>query len=165
MPGATRCWAYKEDGTICGAEATGFAFGVTLCDEHFVSSKRGKSAKELARNIEEWQKGFDHFTARLFSLIAKADIFNRERLREGFPNEVAAYEAWLCYGVDLIEDPEQFIKKWQARLAIRYGGRCRLGHPIRDGVCIICEKLKLEERMGRAAEMKKLVLARENNKS
>jgi len=41
---------------------------------------------------------FDHnadwFTAQLFRLIAKADVQNRERLRKGFPEEVAVYEEW-----------------------------------------------------------------------
>lgn len=32
------------------------------------------------------------FTARLLRLIAKADSDNREKLRMGFPEEVAAYE-------------------------------------------------------------------------
>lgn len=34
----------------------------------------------------------DWFTAKLVRLIAKADSENRERLRQGFPDEVAAYE-------------------------------------------------------------------------
>jgi hypothetical protein len=36
----------------------------------------------------------DWFTAKLLRLIAKADASNRERLRLGFPDEVAAYDAW-----------------------------------------------------------------------
>jgi len=39
----------------------------------------------------------DWFHAQLARLIAKADEINIERLREGFPNEVAFYEAWY-YG-------------------------------------------------------------------
>lgn len=37
----------------------------------------------------------DNFTVRLFELIAKADLNNRERLRLGFPDEVEVYEGWL----------------------------------------------------------------------
>jgi hypothetical protein len=37
----------------------------------------------------------DHFTAQLLRLIGKADMFNRERMRIAFPDEVALYERWL----------------------------------------------------------------------
>lgn len=37
----------------------------------------------------------DWFTAQLLRLIAKADRENREKLRLGFPEEVAAYEEWM----------------------------------------------------------------------
>jgi len=40
----------------------------------------------------------DWFTAKLLRLIAKADHENREKLRLGFPEEVAAYERWLMDG-------------------------------------------------------------------
>ena len=40
----------------------------------------------------------DWFTAQLLRLCAKADAFNLERLRKGFPEEVAAYENWLLHG-------------------------------------------------------------------
>ncbi len=35
------------------------------------------------------------FTSHLLRLIAKADTENRERIRLGFPDHVAAYERWL----------------------------------------------------------------------
>ena len=35
------------------------------------------------------------FNAKLFRLIAHADSVNREKLRLAFPEEVAAYEAYL----------------------------------------------------------------------
>ena len=35
------------------------------------------------------------FSGHLLRLIAKADGQNRERLRKGFPEHVAAYESWL----------------------------------------------------------------------
>lgn len=38
------------------------------------------------------------FTAHLLRLIAKADNENRERIRKGFPEEVAAYEWWHGHG-------------------------------------------------------------------
>lgn len=34
------------------------------------------------------------FTGQLLTLLAKADPGNRERLRQGFPVEVAAWEIW-----------------------------------------------------------------------
>lgn len=40
----------------------------------------------------------DWFTARLFRLLSSSDLVNRERFRLGFPEEVAAYEAWLAFG-------------------------------------------------------------------
>jgi hypothetical protein len=36
----------------------------------------------------------DWFSAQLLRLIAKADDFNKERIRKGFPNHVALWEAW-----------------------------------------------------------------------
>ena len=36
----------------------------------------------------------DWFTARLIRLIARADPARKERLRLGFPEEVAAVEEW-----------------------------------------------------------------------
>ena len=36
----------------------------------------------------------DWFGARLLRLIQKADRSNRERLRAGFPEEVAEFEKW-----------------------------------------------------------------------
>ena len=47
-------------------------------------------------DIPAWQNGNgDWFTIKLLSLIAKADLSNRERIRAGFPLEVTAYERWL----------------------------------------------------------------------
>lgn len=47
-------------------------------------------------NIGSLLKGEgDWFTAQLLRLIAKADTWNRARLRLAFPEEVAAYERWL----------------------------------------------------------------------
>lgn len=46
-------------------------------------------------NIESIMAGHgDWFTARLLRLIAKADDGNRERIRLGFPDEVALFEKW-----------------------------------------------------------------------
>lgn len=113
-----KCYAYKEDGTICGAPATHLcrARGTAVCAEHILPEERGKSANELATDIQRWQDtSQDYFTIRLFKLIAKADIRNLERLRAGFPNEVAAYEAWQRYGDTFLEDPEKFIFKGTMR--------------------------------------------------
>lgn len=50
-----------------------------------------KRDMEMAFN----NKDADWFRAKLFRLIAKADLQNRELIRKGFPEEVAVYEAWL----------------------------------------------------------------------
>ena len=42
----------------------------------------------------------DWFTARLFQMFQVSDPDNIERFRVGFPDEVAAWEAWLRF------DPE-----------------------------------------------------------
>jgi hypothetical protein len=47
-------------------------------------------------HVEEIMKGDgDWFTAKLLRLIADSDLPNRERIRAGFPKEVALYEAWF----------------------------------------------------------------------
>ena len=49
----------------------------------------------------EIEQAFDNggtwFTSQLLRLIDKADRLNREKLRMGFPAEVAAWERWM-YG-------------------------------------------------------------------
>lgn len=46
-------------------------------------------------HIDDIMAGYgDWFTAELLRLIAKADAENRNKLRLGFPEEVAAYEWW-----------------------------------------------------------------------
>jgi hypothetical protein len=42
----------------------------------------------IARDHGDW------FSAQLLRLIAKADDDNRERIRMGFPEHVALWEAW-----------------------------------------------------------------------
>ena len=47
------------------------------------------------RHIHDFLRGYgDWFTAQLIRLCAKADRENLERIRQGFPQTVAAYEAW-----------------------------------------------------------------------
>jgi hypothetical protein len=41
---------------------------------------------------------FDHFSALLFHVIAKADPHSRQRIRLGFPEHVAVYERWFATG-------------------------------------------------------------------
>ena len=50
----------------------------------------------------------DHFTSKLFDLIAKADIFNKQRLSQGFPAEVMAYNLWMSFP----GDSETFFKSY-----------------------------------------------------
>lgn len=37
------------------------------------------------------------FASMLYDLIAKADLRNRERIRKGFPEAVAVWEAWYSH--------------------------------------------------------------------
>jgi hypothetical protein len=54
------------------------------------------------RECGEW------FSVRLFHLIMKSDLSNLERIRKGFPEEVAVFEQWNKEGwLEGIE--EQFI--------------------------------------------------------
>ena len=47
-----------------------------------------KSVGKILRGHGTW------FGAELLRLIAHADLDNREKIRLGFPDYVAAYEAW-----------------------------------------------------------------------
>ena len=55
----------------------------------------------------------DWFTAHLLRLIAKADNENRDRIRAGFPEEVAAYEWWHSHGEDEPIPPREELLQWQ----------------------------------------------------
>jgi hypothetical protein len=44
--------------------------------------------------IKHWQTDGTNFTSVLLSLICKADSINTERLAMGYPEEVAAANAW-----------------------------------------------------------------------
>lgn len=47
-------------------------------------------------NVERLLMGDgDWFTARLMRLIAHADMENKERIRLGYPKEVALWESWF----------------------------------------------------------------------
>lgn len=50
--------------------------------------------EDLKIKIKYWQEGGTNFTSMLFTLIAKADHENRERLRVAFPDVVEAWESW-----------------------------------------------------------------------
>jgi len=60
----------------------------------------GKQVDQRLREFEGYQidnalRGVtDDFQAHLYCLIAHADLGNRERLRQGFPQEVARFEEW-----------------------------------------------------------------------
>lgn len=49
----------------------------------------------MAVDIPAWQDGTgDWFTIRLLNLITTADGGNKERIRQGFPEVMGAYERW-----------------------------------------------------------------------
>jgi len=60
------------------------------------------------RELYFWQYGYTgSFSNRLYDLIGKADMFNKERIRAGFPEYVEVYEIW-CKD----SSPEQLLIKW-----------------------------------------------------
>ena len=55
----------------------------------------------------------DWFTAQVLRLCGKADPNNLARLRQGFPEEVAAYEAWYhSYNTPVSQGLTSGIKVW-----------------------------------------------------
>jgi hypothetical protein len=67
---------------------------------------------ELRRAVFElylWnRKNADHFTARLFGLIGKADRENQFKLSLGFPIEVLAWHLWQAS-----EREDEFFRKYE----------------------------------------------------
>lgn len=52
--------------------------------------------REARKELYFWRRSYSNsFTNRLFDLIGKADLENRERLRAGFPEILDAYEEWV----------------------------------------------------------------------
>lgn len=62
---------------------------------------------ELAYDLFLWQHGADHFTCRLYGLIAKADPANRSKLWLAFPGAVEMFEAW-----ESSADPDHFFASY-----------------------------------------------------
>ena len=56
----------------------------------------GPSAHTIAHMDEIMDGWGDWFSADLLRLIAKADLVNREKLRQAFPKHVLVYELWLA---------------------------------------------------------------------
>lgn len=56
-----------------------------------------KAQQELRYWLNSYPKG-DWFSAKLFDLIAKADVYNLEKIRKGFPEKVAAWEKYQREG-------------------------------------------------------------------
>jgi len=69
------------------------------------SSKR--KLADAVFELKVWRNGGDSFTSKLFDLICKADLGNRNKLRQAFPSEVAILEEW-----QRSRDEESFFKKW-----------------------------------------------------
>lgn len=61
----------------------------------FNIEKKTDSYLKACFDLALWQRqGGTNFTSKLYSLINKADVYNKEHLRQGFPVHVAAYESW-----------------------------------------------------------------------
>lgn len=73
---------------------------------NFTREKLTKAAFDL----KLWcNHGGTNFTSKLFDLIAKADVGNKNKLRLGFPNEVFIFEEYIRS-----KDEKTFFNKWEA---------------------------------------------------
>lgn len=62
--------------------------------------------------VLNWQKKANNFTAQLIGLIAKADVFNQQKLAKSFPDEVFAYLLWYWEdGLVEYEEDENYVEK------------------------------------------------------
>ncbi len=80
-----------------------------------VANLLAKSEPELYRLAQElyyWQHGGKNFTAQLFSLINKADSYNRDKLMTAFPLEVLTYKLW-----ETCPTPEGFYREMGVKTA------------------------------------------------
>jgi hypothetical protein len=62
------------------------------------------------RELFYWQRRHANatsFTSMLFTLISKADCFNRKKLKIAFPSEVIAWEMWQS-----AQDEREFFKQF-----------------------------------------------------
>ena len=51
--------------------------------------------KHAIKEVERWQScGGSNFTIKLIELIAKADERNKDKILQGFPEEMCAYLLW-----------------------------------------------------------------------
>lgn len=52
----------------------------------------------------------DSFTGKLLELVAKADTFNRAKLRHAFPREVVAWTVWVAHAPLTAKDLDDKVK-------------------------------------------------------
>lgn len=64
--------------------------------------------KHAIKEVERWQScGGSNFTTKLIELIAKADKYNKDKILQGFPEEMCAYLLWywnMPFKRELFED-------------------------------------------------------------
>lgn len=71
-----------------------------------------KNLQQAAFQLYLWHHaGGNNFTCQLYSLIAKADLQNRGKLRRAFPTEVLIFEEWQN-----AETSKDFFKKYKVGL-------------------------------------------------
>ena len=61
-----------------------------------------------------WKNGGDSFACQLYNLIGKADKFNKEKLRKGFPEYLAAWEEWFNS-----PNEEEFLDDLKERIRVK----------------------------------------------
>lgn len=90
-----------------------------LIEVNLFGEKKNIDKKNLYTALGQvlnWQMKTSNFTAQLIGLIAKADVFNRQKLAKSFPDEVFAYLLWywqdgfIEYGED--ENYVEKLRNW-----------------------------------------------------
>ena len=84
-------------------------FDVELRNYTDVVSFSKEEFNKAFQQFKNWNEGicFSNFSAGLFSLMSKADIFNLEKFLKGFPEHTVVYLLWY-------ESPseDEFYEKW-----------------------------------------------------
>lgn len=62
--------------------------------------------KAAVQNLVYWQQGQSFFTAKLFELMAKADVKNFAKLAMAYPAEAKAFSDWYH-----ASNPEKFFEE------------------------------------------------------
>ncbi len=64
------------------------------------------SYETAVQHLWDWQRGGTNFGAMIYSMIAKADHINAQRVALAFPQHFTVYRAWYD-----AEDPKEFFSR------------------------------------------------------